>query len=138
MAVVHFSTAIKTPLVNTVKTALDIGGTGSRATIKVYTGSMPATPETAVTSQTLLGTLTCAYPLGSESSGLLTWDTITQDSAADATGTATWARMSTGGGVACADLDVTATGAGGALQMNTVAIVAGGPISVSALTLTFS
>jgi len=26
-------------------------------TIKIYTGSMPATPETAVSSQTLLGTL---------------------------------------------------------------------------------
>ncbi len=138
MAIVHFSTAVKTPLVNSVLTALDVGGTGSRATIKVYTGSMPATPETNVTSQTLLGTLTCNYPMASESSGLLTWGTITQDSAADATGTATWARMATGGGVACVDLDVTATGAGGALQMNTTSIVAGGPISITALTLTFS
>lgn len=137
MAIVHFSTAVKTPLVNSVLTALDIGGTGSRATIKVYTGSIPATPETNVTSQTLLGTLTCNYPMASESSGLLTWGTITQDSAADATGTANWARMSTGGGVACVDLDVTATGAGGALQMNTTSIVAGGPISITALTLTF-
>lgn len=137
MATVHFSTAIKTPLVNAVMSALDAGGSGSHATIKVYTGAMPASPETAVTSQTLLGTLICNYPLGTEASGLLTFGAITQDSAADATGVATWARMATGPGTACVDLDVTATGAGGALQMNTTSIVAGGPISITALTLTF-
>lgn len=137
MSTVHFSTAIKTPMVNAVKSAMDVGGAGSPAKIAIYTGAMPASPETAVTSQTLLGTLIFPYPCGTESAGLLTYGGITQDNAADATGTATWARVSTGAGVACFDLDVTSTGGGGALQMNTTSIVAGGPISITALSLTF-
>lgn len=63
--------------------ALD-GGTGR---INVYTGSQPATADTAATG-TLLGTLTLSSDaFGASSSGTITANAITSDSAADASGT---------------------------------------------------
>ena len=100
--------------------------------IRVYTGSPPATPATAITTQTLLGTLTCSDPAGSSSGGVITFGAITQDSSADAGGTAAWARLVDSDGVGVMDVDVTATGGGGAIELNTVTIVAGGPIQITA------
>jgi hypothetical protein len=132
MAVVRVTTALKTSAANALKTALDAGS--GPATIKFYTGTMPAGPATAITSQVLLGTLTCSDPCGSESGGVLTFSAVTQDSSADNTGTATWARFADSTGAAVMDCDVSVTGGGGALQANTVSIVAGGPISITSLT----
>ena len=67
-------------------TALNAGS--GAATIKFYTGTKPAGPDTAITSQTLLGTLTCSDPAGSVSGRVLTFGAITNDTAADADGTA--------------------------------------------------
>lgn len=116
----------------------DIDAGAGAATIKFYTGTQPATPDTAITSQTLLGTLTCSDPSGSVSGRVLTFSTITQDSSADATGTATWARVATSAGTAVLDLSVTAVGGGGDIQMNTTSIVTGAPIGITGSpTITF-
>ncbi|MBK7424553.1 MAG: hypothetical protein IPJ48_16540 [Propionivibrio sp.] len=61
---------------------------------------------------------------------------ITQDTAADATGTATWARIADSTGATVCDVDVTATGGGGTLQFNTTSFVIGGPILISSFTIT--
>ena len=134
MAVITLSTAAKNAVLTAINDALN-GGTGA-ATIKIYTGTKPAGPDTAITTQTLLGTLTCSDPAGSVTSGTLTFGSITQDSSADATGTATWARLADSSGTAVVDIDVTATGGGGFLQMNTTSIVIGGPILISSFTIT--
>lgn len=128
------SSAVKTAIAAAIIGQID-GGSGA-ATIKIYTGSMPATPETSITSQTLLATLTCSDPSATESGGVITFSAITQDSAADATGTAAWARMADSSGTAVWDFDVTATGGGGAIEMNTTAVVSGGPVALSSLTIT--
>jgi len=106
-------------------------------TLKFYTGTQPAGPNTAITSQTLLGTLTLSDPAGSVSGRVLTFSAITEDSSADDTGTCTWARMLDNSGDAIADFSVTATGGGGDITLNTVSIVAGGPIQVTSATITF-
>lgn len=138
MATIRFNDNVKTSMLNQVKTACDAGG--AAGTIKVYSGTLPATPETAIGAQILLGTLTLTYnPCGAVSgsgSGLIfTYSTITQDSSADATGTAAFARFSTSAGTVIFDCDITVTGAGGVLQLNTTNIVSGGPIQVTAFTL---
>lgn len=133
--IVNVSSALQTAFITALKNALDAGSTG--ALIKIYTGTMPASVATAITSQVLLGTLTCTKPSGNISGGTLTFSTITQDSAADATGTATWARFTDSAGAAVCDMDISATGGNGALQANTVSIAVGGPISMSSLTVTF-
>jgi hypothetical protein len=56
---------------------------------------------------------------------------ITQDSSADASGTASFARITDSTGATIIDIDITNTGGGGTLQMNTTNIVIGGPILCS-------
>lgn len=107
---------------------------GASAKLKIYTGTKPAGPGTAITSQTLLGTLTCSATFGTYSAGVLTANAITQDSSADASGTAAWFRLTTSGDVAHIDGTVSTSGAD--LNLNTTTIVAGGPIAVTSLTLT--
>lgn len=135
MAIARLNTTIGASFANSVKTAIDAGSAGG--TIKLYTGSMPTTPNDAVTSQTLLGTLTCSDPCGTVSGTTLTFSSITQDSAADATGTAAWARIADSTGLAVMDIDAGVIGGGAALQLNTTSIVAGGPIVISSLSITF-
>lgn len=134
MAILRVVTAVKDTALTGIKTAIDAGpGAG---TIKIYTATMPTLPSDAVTSQTLLGTLTFSDPCGTVSAGTLTMSAITQDSSADATGTAAWARIADSTGATVMDIDVTNTGGGGTLQLNTVNIVAGGPILISSFTIT--
>ena len=83
---------------------------------------------------TLLGTLTIAGALGTYSAGVLTFGAITSDSAADNSGTAAWFRIATSGGTAHIDGTVGTSGAD--LNLNTVTIVAGGPIAITSMTLT--
>ena len=117
-----------------LNTRLNAGGA---ATVEVYTGTKPATPDTAITSQVLLGTCTCSATAGTFSGRRFTFNAITQDSAADASGTATWARFKSGAGTAVLDVDVTTTGGGGFMQMNNTAITAGGPISITSCYVDF-
>lgn len=133
MAIIRFVTAVKNSALDTVKTAIDAGS--GAGTIKIYTGTQPTSPADAITTQTLLGTLTFSDPCGTSASGTLTMSAITQDSAADATGTATWARIADSTGATVCDIDVTATGGGGTLQFNTTSFVIGGPILISAFTI---
>ena len=134
MAIIRFVTAVKKSALDTIKTAIDAGS--GAGTIKIYTGTQPTSPADAITTQTLLGTLTFSDPCGTSASGTLTMSAITQDSAADATGTATWARIADSTGATVCDVDVTATGGGGTLQFNTTSFVIGGPILISAFTIT--
>lgn len=115
--------------------ALDSGA--GPALLKFYTASQPAGPNIAITSQTLLGTLTCSDPAGTISGRVLTFSAITDDSAADSSGAATWARMLDSDGNAVHDFTVTATGGGGDITLNTTTIVAGGPIQITSFTITF-
>ena len=134
MAIIRFVTAVKNSALDTIKTAIDAGS--GAGTIKIYTGTQPTSPADAITTQTLLGTLTFSDPCGTSASGTLTMSAITQDSAADATGTATWARIADSTGATVCDVDVTANGGGGTLQFNTTSFVIGGPILISAFTIT--
>lgn len=107
---------------------------GNAATIKFYTGTQPAGPATAIGAQVLLGTLTGGTPFGTVTNGVLTAGAVTQDSAADNTGTATWARLANSGGTAQIDCSVGTTDAD--IILNTTAIVTGGPITMSSLVIT--
>lgn len=99
-------------------------------------GGIPATPATAITTQTLLGTCTMsADPSATNSGGLVTFNPIVEDSAADVDGTATFIRIKKGDGSAWADADVGNLASSATAKMNTVSIVAGGPIRINAFTI---
>jgi hypothetical protein len=133
VANVRVVAAIRNARLDAIKTAIDAGaGVG---TIKVYTGTQPANADASLSGNTLLGTLTFTDPSApAASSGVLTFSAITQDTSADATGTATWARIADSTGATVFDCDVGTSGA--TLNLNTTSIVAGGPIQVSSFTLT--
>lgn len=133
--IVNVSSALQTTFVTALRDALDAGASG--ATITLYTGTMPASVGTAVTTQQVLGTLTCSDPCGTISGGTLTFSAVTPDLSADVGGTATWARFRDSNGLAVCDMDVSVVGGNGALQANTVVITVNGPISLSTLTITF-
>jgi hypothetical protein len=111
---------------------IDAGGAG---TIKIYDGTIPTNADTAVSGQTLLATLTfSATAFGSASNGVATAAAITDDSSADATSTATWARIASGGGTTI--MDVTVGTSGEDINFNTASFVTGATVSITALTYT--
>jgi hypothetical protein len=136
MAVVKLLAADRTAMATALRTAWDTAVAGGPCTLLFYTGAQPAGPNVAVGAQVKLGTLTCSEPLGSEAAGALTFDTITQDAAADAGGVATWARLVDPDGVARADFDVGDGASTAVIKLNTTTIVAGGPISVTSFVIT--
>lgn len=136
MAVIHFANTLKDAVLAPIVTAIDAGS--GAGTIKIYSGAIPANAATAITSQVLLGTLTFSDPCGTIAENALTMGAITQDSSADATGTAAWARIADSGGVTVMDINVTTTGGGGALTLNTTNIVIGGPILITSFIISVS
>lgn len=104
---------------------------------EVYAGTMPADITTAISGQTKLGTVTgSADPSATQSSGVITFNPIVEDSAADATGTASFMRIFKGTSNAIwADLDLGDLASSATGKMNTVSVVAGGPIRVNSFTI---
>lgn len=98
---------------------------------EIYSGSMPANPETAPgVGNTLLATLTFDDPAAAPAAGgVLTFATIQRDDAADATATATWARLKDLLGDPVMDLNV-GSGGNAAINFNTAALVLGGPVEI--------
>ena len=108
---------------------------GGSAKLRIYDGSQPAGPGTAVTTQVLLAELTCNATFApAASSGVLTLNSITQDSSADATGTASWFRIVTSGNTAVIDGSVSTSGAD--MNLNSTSIVSGGTVSITSATFT--
>jgi hypothetical protein len=107
--------------------------TGASALLRIYSGSRPATGGTATT---LLAELTCnATFAAAASGGVLTLNAITQDSSANATGTATWFRLVKSDGTTFVmDGDVGTSGSD--LNLNTTSLVSGGPVAVTSFVLT--
>lgn len=126
-------------LKNTGTTFADATDAGTAAVIEIYNGTAPADAD-ATESNTLLASLTCAATAFSGDSdgnpgGVLTFGTITQDSSADATGTASHFRIKTqtGGTVICQGSVGTATTD---LVLNTVSITSGSAVSITSGTVT--
>jgi len=92
--------------------------------LRIYDGSQPATADTAITSQVLLAEMTYnSTAFASAVAGVATANAITSDSAADATGTATWLRsLKSDGTTVIFDGSVGTSGCN--LNLNTTSIVA--------------
>lgn len=105
---------------------------GASALVRIYSGSRPATGGAATT---LLAQLTCSATLGTVSAGVLTFNAITQDSSADATGTATWFRIVKSDGTTHV-LDGNCGTSGSDMNLTTTSIVAAQPVSISSWTIT--
>ncbi len=104
-------------------------------TIQIYSGTQPATANTALSGNTLLATLTFgATAFGTAAASVITANAITSGTAA-ATGTATFARIFETGGVTVV-MDITVGTSGAGLNLNTVSIVSGATVSCTSFTHT--
>lgn len=109
---------------------------GAPGTIKVYTGSQPASANDAATG-TLLATFTLANPaFGNAASGTATLLSTPRTASAVAAGTAGWFRAATSGGATVFDGSVTATGAGGQIELNTTTFSVGVDVELTSGTYT--
>lgn len=106
------------------------GYAGGSAILKILSGTQPAGggAETTVLAQ-----LTCNATFApAASSGVLTLNSITSDTSANASGTGTWFRIYQSDGTTwVTDGDVSTTAAGtGDLQLDDTAIVLGGTVAL--------
>lgn len=110
---------------------------GNAGLLKIYDGTQPASPDTAVGAQVLLSTHTCGSPFGPASSSahpsVLTANAIGSATAGN-TSTATWFRITTSGGTAHVDGSVGTSSAD--LILNSTSITSGQTVSITSLTVT--
>lgn len=112
---------------------------GTAAVINIYDGSVPSNADASIGASVLLAQLTCsatAFTSYSDTgtAGRATFASITSDSSADATGTASYFRILTqSGGTTIAQGTVGTSSAD--LILNTVSITSGSTVSITAATI---
>lgn len=127
---------------NAVVDLIDAQGSGSPGKLKIYTGSRPATPNTAPGGgNTLLATLTFSHPAfgdagaaGGNQPGVAVASAITAGTAGNS-GDAAWFRVEDGSGNPVWDGTIKESGQSGDAEMvmDEVTVLAGGSVSISSL-----
>ena len=124
--------SIRNAMLDLIRDAID-AGTGA-GKINIYSGTRPATGG-ALSGNTLLGTVVCGDPCAANAAaGVLTFNSFTEDSDADAGGTATWARITDSDDTFVTDASVGTSGED--INLNSTNITAGGIIRITSGTLT--
>lgn len=124
-----FPTAVRTSLGDALITYA-----GSGAILKIFSGTRPATGGAETTK---LAQLTFSGNIGTCTNGVITLSIPPSDTSADATGTASWARITRSDGTTVVtDMTVTATGGGGDLTLDSTSVTLGGTVAITAGTIT--
>ncbi len=127
--VVKLKTTVRNTSLDRITT--EIGASGF---LRIYNGTQPAGPDTALAGNTLLAQLTLsATAAAAAAAGVWTASAIGADASADATGTQTFASLTTSAGVRIVDMSC-GNGSGDLNLSGT--ITAGGTVSVTSLTIT--
>ena len=127
---IKLSTVARDAACNAVVDLLDNGY------LRIYDGTQPATPQTAISGPVLLAELRFnATAFGAASTGVATANAFTGDASANATGTATWYRALESDGTTVSH-DGTVGTSGADLNLNSVSIVSGGTVDISSMTYT--
>ena len=132
MATLRTKTTTANKALTQYKDDLDAGS--GPGTAKIYSGTIPASPETPATG-TLLAELVLSKPCGVVADKKLTFSAIAQDTEANATGYAGYVRLADSDGNAVIDGDVTSTGGTGVLKLNVTSITALGPVFINSFEL---
>ena len=127
---ISYATATRNAKMDAITTQISTSGL-----IRIYSGTPPADCNTALSGNTQLAELACSSTFaGSAASGVLTANSITADSSADATGTATFFRVLTSGGTA--KIQGTVGTSGTDMIIKSTAIASGAQVSISSFVLT--
>lgn len=114
--------------------AFDILNNGK---LGIFDSTQPASANTTLAAQVLLAELALgATAFNAASGGSKAAQTITQDSSANATGTASWASLYASARTTKGTMDMSVGTSGANLNMNSVAISSGAAVSCSSLTIT--
>ena len=125
-----YTTAVRNSMLDEITAAI-----GSSGLLRIYDGTPPASVNNALSGNTQLAELALsATAAGAASSGTLTFSAISNDTSADATGTASFFRLLTSGGSAVVQGTVGTSGSD--INFDSVSFVAGGTVSVSSLAFT--
>lgn len=138
---VRFSRDVSGDMLLPLQAKLD-GGAGAML-IRLYDGTRPATPETAITTQTKLSesassnTTTCATETPTGTLTFASIPTVTAETfTSPSTRTATWARWCMSDGTPVFDCDVGTVGSGAFIEMVSTSVVSGAPVAFSSATIT--
>ena len=116
-----------------------VGSRLNNGYLRIYSGTRPATPDTALSGNTLLAELRyAASAFGSPTTAepdVMSAAAIVQDASADNTGTASFFRSFQSDGTTV-EMDGNVGTSGSDLNLNTTSIVALGIVQVSSLTIT--
>jgi hypothetical protein len=127
---IQLSTTARNAMGDAITTAI-----GASGLLKIYNGTPPANVAAALSGNTLLSTLTLNATFApAASGGVVTANSITSDTNAAATGTASFFRATTSGGTVVAQGTVGTSGTDAIIA--STSIVAAQTVSCSALTLT--
>ena len=125
-----FAATLRNNMLDEITALIDAGATGGL--IRIYDGSRPATGGAATTLLAELTFSTTSFPAAS--SGTMSANAITDDSSANASGTATWFRVVDDTATFVMDGGVGTSGSD--LNLNTTSISSGGTVSITGFDLT--
>lgn len=129
---IKLTNAVRTLMADAAVDSIDAGA--SAGTIEIRTGSQPTNADDADTG-TLLATLTFSDPaFGGASNGVATASSITQDSSADATGTAGYFVVKDSDGTKKFTGAISTSGSD--MNLVTTSITAGQPVQITSFTFT--
>lgn len=136
-AAMGISNAVAIAALNAKVDAIDTGG--GTAVLRIYSGTRPDKVDTALSGNTLLAELNLSNPAfgaaaDDNPNAIATASAITDDSSANATGTASFFRVLDRAGTAVIDGNVATSGAD--LNLDSVSITAGQTVSISSWTIT--
>ena len=125
-----YSAALKNARLDQITTKV-----GASGLLRIYSGSQPANPDSAVTSQVKLAELACNASAfaAAASGGVLTASAVSSANAI-ASGTASWFRLTRSDGTPVIDGTVGTSGTD--LVIDNISINSGQSVSVTSLTVT--
>ena len=131
---VRFSTAALNAFLDTLNTTIGSGGF-----LRFYDGTQPTNADTAIGAQVQLAQLALSSsPFGAASSHAVTAASITTDTSADATGTASWASFVKSDGTRVMDVSVGEAADSADITVDNKDFQAGADIAVTSFSLTLS
>ena len=124
-----FIVSLRNNELDEITALIDVGTSGF---LRIYDGTRPATGGATTTLLSELTLSEISFPAAS--SGAMTANPIADDASANATGTATWFRLTNSSGAAVVDGDVGVSGSD--LNLNTTSIAENVTVKVTSLVLT--
>lgn len=128
------TTALRSTIAQSIIDAMASGSAGTPMA-ELYSGTIPASMGGTI-SDTLLAEMAMTNGAATKTGGIITLDAISNDSSANAAGTAGWARILDRDSAEVIYLTVTGPGGGGDIELNTTAITIGAPVAITSGVIT--